>query len=63
MDHVGTQKGDAPLTCADIGKAQCRLGYFPSTSIDQGLQRFAHLFMKEHGSRFVNGKSPGAASS
>jgi UDP-glucuronate 4-epimerase len=34
------QPGDVPLTCADVSKAQARLGYHPRVRIDQGIPLF-----------------------
>jgi UDP-glucuronate 4-epimerase len=38
------QPGDMSVTYADIGKARRLLGYQPSTSIEEGLRRFAEWF-------------------
>ena len=51
--HVGTaaikqavdmEKGDVPLTYADVSHARTLLGYNPKTSIDEGLRHFAEWF-------------------
>ncbi len=34
------QEGDVPATCADIDRASKDLNYSPSTSIEEGIQRF-----------------------
>ncbi len=39
--HLPKQPGDVELTFADISKASRLLGYRPSTSLEQGLARFA----------------------
>ena len=41
------QPGDVPITYADISKARARLGYAPTTLIDEGLARFAEWFHRE----------------
>ena len=40
LSYVGEQPGDAPLTCADISRAQCMLGYEPATTIGKGIEQF-----------------------
>jgi UDP-glucuronate 4-epimerase len=40
IEYFPPQAGDVPLTCADISKAQARLGYSPSVKIEQGLPLF-----------------------
>jgi UDP-glucuronate 4-epimerase len=40
LDRRPLQKGDVPITYADVSKAQERLGYRPSTSVREGLARF-----------------------
>ena len=34
------QQGDAPSTCADIGKAAGLLGYSPKVKLEEGIERF-----------------------
>ncbi len=41
------QPGDVPITYADVTKARERLGYDPSTTVDEGLERFAEWFWRE----------------
>jgi UDP-glucuronate 4-epimerase len=41
IDWQPAQTGDVPQTWADIGEARRRLGYSPSTPLEQGLERFA----------------------
>jgi len=41
IDHLPKQPGDVERTYADITKAQQQLGYNPSTTIEQGLEKFA----------------------
>jgi len=40
LDWRPLQPGDVPLTWADITKARQELGYFPATSLRQGIQKF-----------------------
>ena len=47
IESVGMQKGDVPKTYADISKARHLLGYHPSTSIEEGIDKFVNWF-KEH---------------
>ena len=40
MEMLPMQAGDVPITFADISKAQAKLGYQPTTSMEEGLKRF-----------------------
>jgi UDP-glucuronate 4-epimerase len=40
MEMLPMQAGDVPITYADISKAQQKLGYQPTTSMEDGLNRF-----------------------
>jgi UDP-glucuronate 4-epimerase len=40
IERKPPQPGDVPLTCADITKAQARLGYQPCVKIEQGIPLF-----------------------
>ena len=40
MEMLPMQAGDVPITYADISKAQAKLGYQPTTSMEEGLRRF-----------------------
>jgi len=44
MEMLPMQPGDVPTTFADIGKAQSKLGYRPTTSLQEGLGRFVEWF-------------------
>jgi len=44
------QKGDVPLTLADISKARRMIGYNPSTSISEGIEKFVDWFLKNRNS-------------
>jgi nucleoside-diphosphate-sugar epimerase len=35
-----------PLTCADVSKAQARLGYQPRVNIEQGIPLFVEWLQK-----------------
>ena len=43
--HLEKQPGDVEYTCADISKAQKILSYNPSTSMNEGLKKFAEWYM------------------
>jgi len=43
------QPGDVPATCADIRRAQARLGFQPTTPITEGIPRFIQWFKDYHG--------------
>lgn len=47
IDSVGMQKGDVPVTYADISKARRLLAYNPNTTIEEGIQNFVSWF-REH---------------
>ncbi len=44
IQHLPSQPGDVPLTCADISKARTRLGYNPRVRIEEGIPRFVNWF-------------------
>uniref|UniRef100_A0A7R9WVD3 NAD(P)-binding domain-containing protein n=1 Tax=Craspedostauros australis TaxID=1486917 RepID=A0A7R9WVD3_9STRA len=52
IDSVGMQKGDVPVTYADIRKAQRLLGYNPTTPIEQGIPQFVEWFRKEDAGKY-----------
>ena len=40
LDRQPNQPGDVPITYADVSKAKRKLGYQPSTTVREGLERF-----------------------
>lgn len=38
--RLGDQPGDVPITFADISRAKARLGYNPSTPLEEGMKKF-----------------------
>jgi UDP-glucuronate 4-epimerase len=42
-----TQPGDVPITYADVSKARAKIGYRPSTTMREGIERFVKWFDKE----------------
>jgi UDP-glucuronate 4-epimerase len=46
IDRRPLQPGDVPLTCADVSKAQARLGYQPRVNIEQGIPLFVEWLQK-----------------
>jgi UDP-glucuronate 4-epimerase len=44
IEQLPAQPGDVERTWADIGKAERLLGYRPSVSIEEGIQRFVAWF-------------------
>jgi UDP-glucuronate 4-epimerase len=44
IEHHPLQPGDVPLTFADVSKAKELLGYRPTTSIEDGIQKFVEWF-------------------
>lgn len=51
-ESVGMQKGDVPTTYADIGKARRLLGYNPTTSIEEGIEKFVAWFKEYDASKY-----------
>lgn len=50
--HVGMQKGDVPVTYADITKARYLLGYNPNTPIEVGIKTFVQWFRSHDASKY-----------
>jgi len=46
VEHLPSQPGDVPLTCADISKARAKLGYRPSVRIEKGVPLFVDWFRR-----------------
>ena len=46
INRLPEQRGDMPLTCADISKARKLLGYNPTTPLSVGLPKFTDWFLK-----------------
>lgn len=44
MELVLMQKGDVPITYADTSDLERDFGYKPSTSLREGLRRFAERY-------------------
>lgn len=49
LDRKPAQPGDVEMTYADIAHARERLGYDPSTSMDEGIARFVAWYHAQHG--------------
>ncbi|KAL3936226.1 MAG: hypothetical protein SGBAC_008410 [Bacillariaceae sp.] len=56
-NHIGMQKGDVPVTYADITKARRMLGYNPSTPIEKGIAEFVTWFHEANALQFRMSKS------
>ena len=52
IDSVGMQKGDVPVTYADISKARHLLAYNPNTTIEEGIQQFVSWFRDHDASQY-----------
>lgn len=50
--EVGMQKGDVPVTYADITKARLLLGYHPRTPIEEGITKFVDWFRRHNASSY-----------
>jgi UDP-glucuronate 4-epimerase len=44
MEMLPMQAGDVPVTFADVSKARKKLGYQPTTSMEEGLSRFVSWY-------------------
>lgn len=44
IEQLPEQRGDMPLTCADISKARALLGYDPQTKIADGIPKFVEWY-------------------
>jgi len=53
LDRQPMQPGDVLVTYADVGKARARLGYAPSTALEEGLARFVEWYRSENAPRGV----------
>lgn len=51
IEHLPEQKGDMPLTSADITKARTLLGYAPHTPIREGIPKFVAWYRELHSGR------------
>ena len=49
LAHFPDQAGDVPQTCASVAKASRLLGYAPSTTLQEGLERFAAWLVETRG--------------
>jgi len=45
VERLPEQPGDMPVTFANVTKARRLLGYRPSTTVKDGLQRFVEWFL------------------
>lgn len=48
IDRQPLQPGDVPITFANVDKARRQLGYNPSTSMEDGLKKFADWFWRRN---------------
>lgn len=49
LDRQGLQPGDVKITYADVSKATRQLGYAPSTTVEEGLERFVAWYRERNG--------------
>ena len=49
LEMLPPQPGDVTMTCADVAKLRARVGFEPSTSLDEGLRRFVLWFRQWKG--------------
>lgn len=52
FEYLGMQKGDVPVTYADITKARKLLGYNPTTPIEEGIEKFVTWFREHNASKY-----------
>lgn len=56
IESVGMQRGDVPVTYADISKARRMLAYDPTTSLEEGIVKFVSWFRENEASQYrMNG--------
>lgn len=48
IEFLPEQKGDVPLTFADISKAKIILGYNSSTNIEEGIEKFVNWYFEKN---------------
>ncbi|MBS3902756.1 MAG: NAD-dependent epimerase/dehydratase family protein [Anaplasmataceae bacterium] len=48
QQHLPMQAGDVPVTYADIAKSQTMLGFFPKTSLKEGIHRFVEWYLNDY---------------
>ena len=46
IEHLPKPPGDVMITYADISKSQKILGYFPTTSLEEGMQKFIQWYQR-----------------
>jgi len=46
LQMLPAQPGDVTMTCADVDKLRARVGFEPSTPLDEGLRRFVEWFRR-----------------
>jgi UDP-glucuronate 4-epimerase len=46
LQMLPAQLGDVTMTCADVDKLRARVGFEPSTPLDEGLRRFVEWFKR-----------------
>ena len=51
QELMAIQPGDVPATWADIRRAQEKLGFHPTTSLEVGIPRFVHWYRQYHNLR------------
>ena len=49
LERLPLQPGDVLVTYADVSKAREMLGYDPSTTVEQGVERFVRWYHETHG--------------
>ena len=52
IETLGMQKGDVPVTFADISKARHLLGYKPTTPIEEGIDKFVTWFNEHNATKY-----------
>ena len=61
LEWLPDQPGDVPITYAEISKARRLLGYNPTTSFAQGIERFVAWHREQHASSGRRADGGGAA--
>ncbi len=49
LDMLPMQPGDVPSTYADIDRIKSKVGFEPTTSLEEGIPRFVAWYKQYHG--------------
>ncbi|MEE8575331.1 MAG: protein CapI, partial [Thermodesulfobacteriota bacterium] len=49
VKYLDAAPGDVPITYADVSKAGKLIGYKPTVSVDEGVEKYVKWFLKRQG--------------